>query len=346
MTIPAITGWDIGGAHLKVAQCNPAGQLIMVKQYLCPLWQGIAKLTVAIQQALTDLPNISPHHVITMTGELADIFSSRQNGVEAIITCITAFIPEAHCHIYAGSTHWLTPQQAITRWSEVASRNWEASATFAAQHIPEGLFVDVGSTTSDIIALVDHSTRPQAYTDFERQACHELHYFGAIRTPLIALAQTVPFQQRPHPIANELFATTGDCWVLLKQLPRNTIQDDSADGLGWDEQYCYQRLARLLGTDAVHYPAEVWLELANWFAKKQSEQLQFACHQVLNASPCLEPDAPLVGAGIGRFIIQRCAQAMQRPYIDMGELFHHSSDLGADHAPAAALVLLAHHQLA
>ena len=33
-------GWDIGGAHLKVARLDQRGEVIAVRLVACPLWQS------------------------------------------------------------------------------------------------------------------------------------------------------------------------------------------------------------------------------------------------------------------------------------------------------------------
>lgn len=340
-----ITGWDIGGAHLKVAQCDQQGQLFHTIEIPCPLWQGIEHLQHAMQIAQQQLGTQQALAAITMTGELVDIFADRQTGVSAILDCVMQFIPDEHCIIYAGEAGWLSPSQAKEYWQQVASRNWQASAVFAAKQVEQGLFIDIGSTTSDIIPIYSNQAIPNALTDFGRQANSELHYAGAIRTPLIAIAHQVPFDGKTIRLAAEVFATTGDCWCLLDQLDPTSIGDSSADGQTWQPQDCARRLARLLGTDAHHYPIDQWRQLAQWFTQQQIAQLLTACETVLSANIAITPNAPIIGAGIGRFIAQQCAKQLGRSYIDFSELTEPASTDAADHAPAAAVALLACHQL-
>ena len=65
---PWITGWDIGGAHLKVARCDTKGALLDVIQFTCPLWQGIEQLELAIQAAQKQLGNHDDIAAVTMPG--------------------------------------------------------------------------------------------------------------------------------------------------------------------------------------------------------------------------------------------------------------------------------------
>lgn len=338
------TGWDIGGAHLKVAQCDQNDQFLQAIELPCPLWQGLDKLEQAISEAIQQiLP--SQQHRLTMTGELVDIFPNRQVGVNTILDTLHRALPNTDIKVYAGSLKLLSIGEARKHWQQVASKNWLASASYAAQQQGHGLFIDVGSTTSDIILFHDHSVHPIGHTDYERQISHELHYAGAIRTPLIALAQVVPFNNHRIRIAAELFATTGDCWCLMDQLNPNDIHDTSSDGESWDKDQCINRLARLLGADGHQHSRQHWLDLASWFCELQIQQLTQSIQHVLSAHAALPKGTPIIGAGVGRFMIKRCAENLSMPYRDFSESVDPVMPSAADHAPAAALALLADGEL-
>ena len=339
-----ITGWDIGGAHLKVAQADLKGNLQQVFEIPCPLWQGIDKLHFAIQSALSKLDNgaIENMAAITMTGELADCFANRQTGVAEIIKAFNQHFSPLQTVVFAGEHDWLSPEEAITHWQSVASRNWQASANFVAQHIPNVLFIDMGSTTCDIIPIADGKATPQGFDDHQRQISRELLYTGTIRTPLIALANTVPFKGQDIGLAAEMFATTGDIWLLLDKLAENTIQDASADGKPWTKHHAAIRLARLLGTDADDPSNPIWTTLAHWFADKQCQLIISAIKQVREQSHNIAANYQIIGAGIGRSIISDCAKQLDLPYLDFSTLTQPASPDVADHAPAAAIALLAY----
>lgn len=340
-----ISGWDIGGAHIKVARCNQQGQLLQVIQVACPLWQGINTLEQAIESVFNQLDNRDDLSAITMTGELVDIFADRQAGVEGILDCFSTYIPSNNIRVYAAENGWLSPNNAKQHWQSIASRNWQASATLIAQTISDGLLIDIGSTTCDIIPLSKGLAVPQEFNDFGRQTSRELLYTGAIRTPLIALCQTAPFNGALINLAAEVFATTGDCWCLLGKLDPKSIQDESADSQPWDQQACARRIARLLGTDANQAEPKQWLQLAQWFAEQQSHQISQAILHVISAHSSLPSDAPLIGAGVGRFIVKDCAKRLNRPYLDFHNVLASTDPHASDHAPAVAVALLAKQKL-
>ncbi|NQY27400.1 MAG: H4MPT-linked C1 transfer pathway protein [Piscirickettsiaceae bacterium] len=340
-----ITGWDIGGAHLKVARCDVQGNLVAVLQLPCPLWKGIEYLQQAIQSVHQQLNNQNDLAAITMTGELVDIFPNRESGVNQILDCLNGFIDDDNISVYAGNHGWLTLSHAKQQWQDIASQNWQASANFTASKMNTGLFIDIGSTTCDIIAIKQGAAQASGYSDFQRQASRELLYTGAIRTPLIALTNHAPFNGIDIGLAAEVFATTGDCWCLLGYLDPKSIQDTSSDGKPWQAAYCINRIARLLGTDANQATKSHWLQLAQWFTEKQTQLVTDAILQVLSSHPDLAADAPIIGAGIGRFIAKTCAQRLNRPYQDFHDLIDSANTDISDHAPAVAISLLAQQQL-
>ena len=72
--------------------------------------------------------------------------------------------------------------------SSIASANWLATASHAAQRIADGVLVDIGSTTTDLIALSRTAACcGSSRSDAQRLASGELVYHGVVRTPLCAL---------------------------------------------------------------------------------------------------------------------------------------------------------------
>jgi len=337
------SGWDIGGAHLKVSRCDQHGQLINSIELACPLWQGINSLADSLRQALNQLGNQADRHFITLTGESADCFVNRQQGVIDILNAVAEYLAAENCQVFSQSQSWLNLADAKQHWQQVAAMNWLATASWLAKHYSEALLIDIGSTTTDIIAINDGQPQLQAFTDQGRLQSGELVYSGVIRTPLMALAQQIPFAGQLQKVANEVFATTADIWRLLDKLPEN-ISDRSADGQSWQAANCRQRLARMVGSDADNYPDNNWHQLAQWYGQQQIQQIHESCQQVINDKLSLTAQAPVIGAGIGRFMAADIATILARPYLDMADL--QVGEKAAIAAPASALALLGWHQFA
>jgi (4-(4-[2-(gamma-L-glutamylamino)ethyl]phenoxymethyl)furan-2-yl)methanamine synthase len=338
---PLITGFDLGGAHLKAAQVTRAGELVAALQLPCPLWLGMDRLESALDQALSRLTPIGPC-AVTMTGELADLFPDRATGVRKLIEALIAGLPAARHWIYAGRAGFLGPEQASARPLEVASANWQASAAWIAGQVAEALFLDIGSTTTDIVPLKGGGVMALGTTDRERLLSEELVYTGLTRTPLMAIASHVPFQGRRQALMAELFATAADVYRVLGELDEEMDQLPAADGGEKTADASARRLARMIGADLSDGTPEAWRELARAFAEAQLRLIHDSILTNLSRGG-LSQDAPLIGAGIGRALLERLAGRLGRPCLDASRYFPSTpaaAPWAAHCAPAAAVALL------
>ena len=77
-----VVGWDVGGAHLKAARAEN-GRIVDAIQVASPLRLGLERLAQSFVEAKAKI-GTADLHAVTMTGELADTFSSRIDGVEQL----------------------------------------------------------------------------------------------------------------------------------------------------------------------------------------------------------------------------------------------------------------------
>ena len=334
-----ILGWDLGGAHVKAARVV-GGRVEAAAQVPCELWRGLD----ALDEALDHLPPWAwepARHRVTMTGELADAFPDRATGVTALAGWAESRLcgPVA---IYGGRDGFVPPAEAARHALAVASANWHATASLLGRLLPDALLVDIGSTTSDLIPIAGGRPAAAGYTDAERLATGELVYTGAVRTPVMALADRAPFRGRWLSLITEHFATAADLHRLLGALPDALDQQEAADGKSKGPDETSARLARTIGLDAADAPETVWRNLAAYLAEAQLRRLHDAAALILSAG-ALSPGVPVVGCGAGRFIAERLAQRLQQPFRDLADLVPAN---GADPswvaacAPAVAVALL------
>jgi (4-(4-[2-(gamma-L-glutamylamino)ethyl]phenoxymethyl)furan-2-yl)methanamine synthase len=337
-----VLGWDIGGAHLKVAAVGRRGRVLQVVQLPCPLWLGLEHLDHAISLALAEMPR-ARLHTVTMTGELTDFFRNRAQGVKTIIARLAMQVPEHRTYVYAGPAGFLTPQNAIQKTGDVASANWAASAQFVASRLPDALFVDIGSTTTDLVPIRGGALGIRGFSDADRLACEELVYTGVVRTPLMALADRIPFDGQWIPAMAEYFATTADVYRLTGELPDGADQLPAADNGGKTVRASARRLARMIGRDLESAPLSKWKECARHLAELQLWQIRQACERVLSKSDVVDR-SPVVGAGTGRFVARKLAAQLGRRYRDFDSLIDAAPDAASwasSCAPAVAVAILA-----
>jgi probable H4MPT-linked C1 transfer pathway protein len=340
-----IIGWDIGGAHVKAAVINPAGKIIAVYQQPCPLWKGLDQLQNAATRIMHEASGSHARHAITMTGELVDLFEHREDGVKQIIDTMTTLLPQRRCLMYAGLEGFLESGQVETRhYQAIASANWLASASFAAQQVNSGLFVDIGSTTTDILLLNDGKVLAQGYTDYQRLLSRELIYTGVIRTAVMAVAQTACDQDQEIGLMAEYFATMADVYRVTGELNELHDQTETADGAEKTITASARRLSRMTGSD--FFPEELprWQQFAENIRTQQLQKIQRGCeYRIQNVTT--PKNSPMIGAGVGRFLVKQLAQLSGYPYLDFSDLFPESANqtgiTAADCAPAVAVAFLA-----
>ncbi len=337
-------GWDIGGAHLKAAVINAQGELLAVYQQPCPLWKGLEQLQQAVRAILTDISEPAEYHAITMTGELVDLFVDRDDGVKQIIRTMQALLVGQRCYIYAGLAGFIPAAQVeASHYSAIASANWLASAGFAAQKIGNGLFVDIGSTTTDILVLKDGQVQAQGYSDYQRLISKELVYTGIVRTAVMAVAQTAHDQGQDIGIMAEYFATMADVYRVTGELDEAHDQTETADGNEKTVVASARRLSRLLGSDFVVEELPRWTAFAENIREQQLQKILQACLYRLQSAE-LDQQQALMGAGVGRFLVKELAKRLDRPYIDFTDLLPNpviqTGLSAADCAPAVAVACL------
>jgi len=312
-------GWDVGGAHLKAVMLDGNRQILHIVQHPCPLWRGLDQLDTALQHILSHWGGRAVTHAITMTGELADIFPDRAQGVQQIAERMVRQLGGQKSSFYAGPEGFVALPLVQTHAAVIASANWHASATCVAHSVCEGLLIDIGSTTTDIIPISSAGPMAQGYTDSERMRHDELMYTGVVRTPVMAVAQALPFNGAWQSVAAEHFATMGDVYRLTGQLLPQDDMAETADGQGKTTLDSARRLARMIGYD--HQDAELsqWRELAKACRSQQLHRLQCGVERVLSATK-LSMEAPLIGAGAGKFLAEMLAYRLDRPFVDAAGL--------------------------
>jgi (4-(4-[2-(gamma-L-glutamylamino)ethyl]phenoxymethyl)furan-2-yl)methanamine synthase len=315
-TTSHVIGWDIGGAHLKSVMLDAGGQVISSIQLSCQLWKGLDVLQRGILDALQafNVESSSACHAITMTGELVDLFDSRHEGVCKIAKVATDLLGE-RTQFYAANIGFILLQEVAAVTENIASTNWHASASALALHVQDALFVDIGSTTTDIIAIEAGKVVSEGLSDAYRLATDSLVYTGVVRTPVMALAQKLEFEGNAVNVAAEYFASMADVYRLTGELSHEYDLAETADGRGKTLLESARRLARMIGHDVgvsdFNQDDERWVKLASTCRDLQIQQIKTAMLKQL------KPNMTIIGAGTGAFLVKAIAD-------DLGCRFMHA----------------------
>ena len=265
-------GLDIGGANLKAA--NATG---WARSRFFPLWREPQRLAIAIQELVNDAPDFDGL-AVTMTGELCDCFRTKTEGVHHILAAVEAVASRRKVAVFLVDGRFVTVAEAKELPRLAAASNWRALAEVAC-HIMEGksgLLIDVGSTTTDIIPIVEGRVAAKGWTDSERLVLGELVYSGVGRTPVCALVDALPWRGGTCPVAAEVFATTADAYVLLGEVPEDPSASWTADGRPLTLECARQRLARQLCEDADEVLPEDFCRMAMAVREAQERRLSAA----------------------------------------------------------------------
>jgi probable H4MPT-linked C1 transfer pathway protein len=321
----SVLGLDVGGANLKAAHTNGSA-----RSRPFALWKAPAALPDALRDLLRDWP---PYEVLalTMTGELCDCFATKREGVRAILDAVRAVAGAAPVRVWRNDGRLVDLDTAGKDPLPVAAANWLALATFAGRQAPRGpaLLIDIGSTTTDIVPLLDGRPVPRGRTDTQRLNASELAYTGVIRTPLCAILGT-------HGMA-EFFATTRDIYLLLGKLPEAPSDGDTADGRPATRAAADARIARMIGADLETSTVEERKNVVNFTLMRQVMHIGGCIESVARRLPRL-PET-IVLSGIGEFLAHLVLS--QQKTIPPCPIVSLSQSLGAEVSKAACAYALA-----
>jgi len=328
---------DIGGANLKAAD-----GLGWSATAAFPLWQRWRELPEALVALVTER---RPRRLVaTMTGEICDCYPSRAFGVRHIAESLLAAAGKAGCEeppgVYLVDGRIVPAAEASGAWRLAAASNWHALARLAATLVPtgNGLLLDIGSTTTDIVPLRAGRPVARASDDAGRLLCGELVYTGVERTPVAAVARCLPHRGKLRPVASERFADSRDAWLVLGALAEDPDARDTADGGPATRDAARVRLARTMLLDPDDYTPADAAEAADNIAARQAALVSLALKRVAR-----DHDGPpefIVLAGHGDRLAERALdRAGWRPRIE--RLAAAIGPAAARAAPAHALALLA-----
>jgi probable H4MPT-linked C1 transfer pathway protein len=350
MTLPTpccdVLALDVGGANIKAADGTG-----WTHAEPFAMWRDAPRLADVLKRIARDA---GPRRIVaTMTGEIADCFSSRAEGVSRIVQAVVAAAESCgsgSSGIYRVDGRIVSPDDAAADPLGVAASNWHAVARLAASFVPHAraLLVDIGSTTCDIVPLAAGRPAPLADDDAGRMVTGELVYTGVERTPLATVVRSLPWRGRLHPVASELFAQSLDAWLLLGGLAEDPDSMTSgsvntADGGPATRAAAQRRLARMVLADPEQVTEDDAIAMAAWCADRQSLQVARALRRV--ATSCDWQPRSIVLSGHGGCLARR---ALARVGWDV-DLVSLPDTLGPDvsrAAPAHSLALIARGQLA
>ncbi len=189
-----------------------------------------------------------------------------------------------HTRVYLTNGTLVSPQVVLRQPLLAAASNWHALARFAGRYVKKGcgLLIDIGTTTCDIIPLVDGQPVTLGRTDPTRLVNGELIYTGVQRSPVCAVLRGVVWRGKKCPVAHEVFATMWDVYLLLGDLREEPESMHAADRRPATKEFAHNRLARDDLHDREMFNEADALAAAQNIARTQLNRIATVAHYVMS----------------------------------------------------------------
>lgn len=270
-------GIDVGGANLKVV--DDAG----VHIHYCPLWERAPVSELLLPYAMGKNDPVA----VVMSGELADCFENKLQGISFIAAEVKKAFPDALFYGTDARFHdRIVPQ--------LAAANWLASADYLRIRHPDAVLLDIGSTTADIIPL-NRFDCLLGMTDTKRLQAGYLLYTGMLRTSIPTLIRSVDLAGVRTPVSTEYFAASADVHLVLGHISPGLYTCDTPDRQEKTRDASLRRLARVVCADPDEIGTVGAEQIAEQFWAFQRDLICNQVRKVVQSSGAKE----IIVAGIG-----------------------------------------------
>ena len=337
-SFPLINGWDIGGVNIKAVQIdNRTSPATVLKSINTPfeIWHDPDELAGQLKKAANhlDVKGDQPH-AVTITAELSDAFYTKREGIFFVIDAFKTAFGDEQFFIFNLKNGFYNSHEAKKEPLLCAASNWLASTSFIGSIYKNCILIDVGSTTTDIIPILDGNAVCKERTDTGRLINSELVYSGVLRTNPNVIVPAVPVNGRVCPVAAEYFTVMADIYLILGDITPDEYTCPTPDGRGRTVEDAKARLARLICSDVEIIPVEEIANMALYLKDKQAEQIATAISRVLSRINALD-EVPAVLTGTGEFL---AATAVKK--VGINNIIHWQSEGDCNCLPALAVASL------
>jgi len=338
-----IAGFDIGGANTDLAIVDfdeNTGEIkkIATDFVYLPMWtdkEDLGEVLINLIGKIDDINSIDGIG-ISMTAELVDAYETKKEGVLDIANKVIKIFQPYNIEVgFIGTEKVLSFKELKNNPLEIAAANWIATSKIATQINPDCIFIDTGSTTTDIIPIKNGKECAKGRSDFERLATGELVYTGTLRTNLASFLDAIEFNEKSYSVASELFAITADVYNVLDKITPDDYVCDTCDGAGKSKEESARRISRVLCADLDILTFEDIVEISKYIHKKQVNQIAKGLEKVVKR----ENLELVVTTGLGKDILAyESAKKLKLKVISMGEIL---TDEECVVAPAIGTAILA-----
>ncbi len=315
-----VAGFDIGGANTDLAIIDFEGDEIKnieVDFAYLPMWSNNDDLSKVLVELIENICPVDEIDAIgiSMTAELVDAYDTKKDGVLDVVAKSeqTFACPIA----YVGIDGMMSKGEIEKTPLKAAAANWIATAQIATLISDDCIFIDTGSTTTDIIPIKGGNECAIGKSDFDRSTTGELVYTGTLRTNLASFLDKVELNGKEYRVASELFAQTADVYTVLDLITEDDYICDTFDGESKSKLDCAKRIARVVCADLEMLSMDEIVEMCKFIHQKQVEQIADGLKQV-HETQNLDL---IVTTGLGKDILdKKAAELLGLEVKSMGDI--------------------------
>ena len=311
MKIKTFIGWDIGGSNTKISiiKSNKAKSEV----HEIELWRdaGLSKLKKLISDLGTN--QNGTYHGITLSGEMCDIFPSRENGINTILS----FFKKFSSNTYVYSSSGFIKLHKIREHKKVASMNWYSVGEMISKKIDNCIIINMGSTTTDFIMIKNNTIINKREDDFTGINNDELLYTGFLRSPIYALTDEVRVNMISYKVIPENFSSMADIYQILKIIDIKYDYSSRADRRSKTILNSYKRVARSFGFDFKHNHKKIIEKLCQEIMHIHITKIYRSLRIIIKKNSYKNNNVKIIGLGIGITLIKKMVNKYNMTYINM-----------------------------
>jgi probable H4MPT-linked C1 transfer pathway protein len=339
-------GLDIGGANTKAAFISTVKSSVRKRKTAIeyfPVWKDPEKLGTVLSELKKRVGGSVKLDCVgvTMTAELSDAYRTKREGVNRILAHVSRIFSATPIFVLDTEATLKSIAEAQAEPLKVAAANWAATGWMVSQLVKDCIIIDVGSTSTSIIPVLEGRISAAGKTDLEKLMNGELVYTGSLRANIAAIVDSVPLRGGEARVSSELFAQSGDAHLVLGNITEKEYTVETADGRGKTRTEAMARIARVVCADVEMLAEQEIVQIAAYIYDRQVEQVVKGLSQVCNRlKPRAKANIKAVVTGLGKnFLARKAAQIVGfEEIIDLNELL--KSDI-ATVSTAVAVALMA-----
>jgi probable H4MPT-linked C1 transfer pathway protein len=321
-----ILGLDIGGANTKAALIEIKEEKILratsMIEYF-PFWEKTNKdiiimLNTLVEKLTSDFL-ISQGHInfiaVSITAELSDAFYTKREGIFIILAALKEVFNVDKLKFISTHNKFVNFLLAKKDYLSISAANWVGTALFVGNFLKNCILIDGGSTTIDIIPIVNSLPNTKGKDDTSRIIYHELVYTGGLRATIPSITHFVPYQGTEVRVSFEKFALISDVHRILNNISEYEYINDTADNRSTSIEDCYARLARIICSDLDLISKKELNKIAQYIYQKQleliSSEIELLMRDFVKRFPEFEANPQFIVTGLcSDFLVKKALNSL------------------------------------